>query len=150
MIVSRTDNAIFALHNKTDKRIYISYSSRLHQRLGTILSEIVAGEWKFKTMVEDKDKLELIILDNTNTKNFVKYFIDQYRKQGYYIYNDTDKLPLTYRFRIEYTTRAVLVVAVNKRNEKEILGEFQYAGDAHEFLAYVMQNNPSKSLVYAI
>lgn len=101
-------------------------------------------------MVEDKDKLELIILDNTNTKNFVKYFIDQYRKQGYYIYNDTDKLPLTYRFRIEYTTRAVLVVAVNKRNEKEILGEFQYVGDAQEFLAYVMQNNPSKSLVYSL
>lgn len=144
------DQAIFALVNDSDKRVYVSYSSRLHQRVGTILSEILAGDWKYKQMVLDRDKLAFVILEQQDTKNYVKYFIDQYRKQGYYIYNGTEKIPLEYRFRIEFDNRNILVCAVNKRNESITLGTFSMYDAANEFLQYVSSNNPAKSLVFAI
>jgi hypothetical protein len=150
ILVSPVDSVIFALINETDKRVYVSYTSRLHQRLGTILSEILEGDWKFKEMIQDKDKLECVILEHRIEKNFVKYFINDYRNKGYYIYNSSDKNPLEYRFRIDITYHKVLVCAVNKRNEREILGEFSMFDEASEFLEYITVNNPTKSLVYKI
>jgi hypothetical protein len=150
MMLALSDQAIFALINETDKRVYVSYSSRLHKRIGSIMSEILAGEWKYKQMIEDKAKLKLVILEHQDTKTFVKYFIDDFKRRGYYIYNESEKPPVEYRFKIEHTVNHVLVVAVNKRNEKKVLGKFKMFEDARQFLEYVTGNNPTKSLVYSI
>lgn len=149
-MISTSDSVIFALINEIDKRVYVSYSARFHQRLGTIQSEILGGDWKYKQMIDDQPKLVCKILENQNTKNFVKYYIDQYKKQGYYIYNGTEKIPLEYKFKMEITNRNVLVCAVNKRNEKTVLGTFKMYQDAQDFYEYIMKNNPAKSLVYAL
>lgn len=150
MMFSPVDSAIFAIINETDKRVYVGYSARLHKRLGIILSEILSGDWKYKQMIEDKGKLEFKILDHNTDKVFVKYFIVQYVKMGYSIYNDSERIPLEYKFRIEFGKEQVLVCAVNKRNEKEILGKFSMYQEAQEFLDYINRNNPARNLVYKV
>lgn len=150
MLVYPSDRAVFAIINEIDKRVYVSYSSRLHQRLGIITSEILAGDWKYPQMIEDSSKLNVLILEQRDCKVFVKFFIGQYKKLGYSIYNDSEKIPLEYKFKMEYTNRNILVLAVNKRNEKEVLGTFKMFEDAQNFLSYIMNNNPTKNLVYSI
>jgi hypothetical protein len=155
--LSIPEAAIFALVNHSDKRVYISYSARLHQRLGAIATSMFQGLWKFPQMSKDWYKLELTILETRIDKCFVKYFIDDYRNKGYDIYNGTDKVPLGYKFRIDLdltssqsSVSRALVVAVNKRNEREILGKFRTMTEAKKFLKYVSKNNPCNNLVYAI
>lgn len=151
MFLSRVDQGIFAIINEQDKRVYIGCSTRLHQRIGTINGEILEGTWKYKQMIVDKNCLVFLVLDNNPDKLFVKYFIDQYKKKKYTVYNDTERLPLEYRFRLEILSQdRVIVVAVNKRNDKIVLGEFDRIMPAREFLKYINRNNPSKNLVFAV
>lgn len=142
--------AIFALVNVQDKRVYIAYTSRLAATLGMIVTSVLDNKLGNDLMIRDARKLELVILETRLEKNFVKYFMDQYTKQGYQIYNGTSKIPLQYRFEMCYDGGSVVVVAANTRGEKTILGMFSKAKDAKSFLKYVKSNNPSNSLVYAL
>lgn len=108
------------------------------------------GYWKYPAMTGDMAKLELVILEQRLEKNFVKYFLDEYRNDGYTIYNEKERIPLEYRFKIEYGEKSVFVVAVNKRKEKVRLGTYRKFKDAQRFLRYITKNNPANSLVYSI
>jgi hypothetical protein len=141
--------AIFVLINEKDKRVYVSFSSTFHIRLGSILSQFRDGTWRWKDMLKDKKKLSLVILETTVQKNFVKYYKELYQKNGYTVYNEKEKLPLVYQFKINYSQRKVLVVAVNARNDKTLLGRFDTYEEARGFLLYIRHNNPSYSLCYS-
>lgn len=155
---------IFALVNETDKRVYISHTTRLPTRLGEMVDKMTLGTWKFPAMTEDKQKLELVILERGDTeKYFVQYFIGEYRKRGYTIYNETENLPRGYRFQIKYmlqgdwlskdylTRPGVLITAYLSNGETEILGKFHHPKEAEDFLENVVKkNNPAGSLVFKI
>lgn len=151
MFLSIHNQGIFAIVNHHSKYVYVGYSARLHQRLGIIQSEILEGTWKYKQMILDKDCLVFCLLDSSPDKLFVKYFMEQYQKEGYKLYNEDERLPLEYKFRIEILEgKRALVVAVNKRNDKIILGNFDRIMPAREFLKYISRNNPTKNLVFAL
>ncbi len=142
--------ALFILINEKDKKVYISYSSKLHSRLGVIAVEITDRIWRYKDMVKDKKKLELRILETTPQKHFVNYYRNEYRNNGYELYNETERIPLQYQFKLCYTVRKVLVVAVDKRWNKTVLGRFETYEEARGFLLYIKHNNPACSLCYSL
>lgn len=148
--LNQPKECLFVLVNEKDKRVYVSFSTRFHARLGTIMEQLRDGTWRWKDMIRDRKKLSLAILETTVQKNFVKYYKEQFQKNGYTVYNDKEKLPLVYKFRIDYSQRKVLVVAVNARNDKTVLGRFDTYEAARGFLLYVRHNNPSNSLVFSI
>lgn len=143
---------IFAIINEFDKRIYVSYTKDLQARLGTISSEILNGLWKFPLMTEDRNKLTLKVLESSEEKVFVKYYIDHYRNLGYTVYNENERVPLELHFGLVFGVdeRSVNVVAINKRNDKIVLGKFRNIETATRFLEYAQKYNASKNLVYAI
>lgn len=141
--------AIFVLLNERDKKVYLSYSSRLPQKLGSIVSEMSGGTWRYKEMIKHKKRLRLVIIETNIQKNFIQYYKNEYLKKGYELYNAKEKAPLLYEFKIIYTQRKVLVVAVNTRNDKTILGRFNTYEEARGFLLYIQHNNPTNSLCYA-
>ena len=142
--------AIFTLINEKDKKVYISYSTRLHSKLGSIAASLRDNTWRWKVMVKDKKKLQLVVLETTVERNFVKYYKEHYKALGYEIYNETEKPSLWYEFKITYSQRKVLVVAVTTRNDKTTLGRFNTYEEARGFLLYIRHSNPANSLCYAI
>jgi hypothetical protein len=142
--------AIFALVNERDKKVYVSFSMTFHVRLGSILGQFRDGSWRWKDMIRDRKKLSLVILETSIQKNFVKYYKEQFQKNGYTVYNEKEKLPLWYEFKINYSLRKVLVVAVNARNDKTVLGRFNTYEEARGFLLYIKHNNPANGLCYSI
>jgi hypothetical protein len=153
--------AIFALINETDKKVYISHTTRLPTRLGEMVDKMTLGTWKFPAMTQDKHKLELKILEQSNTESryFVQYFVSEYRNMGYTIYNETENLPKGYTFQIQYSfdtiafrmDELVSVIAINSQYEKIVLGKFQHPQEAEDFLENVVKkNNPAGSLVFKI
>lgn len=149
-LVSLPKQAIFVLLNEKDKKAYVSFSSRLSYKLGSIVTEMNEGTWRYKFMTRDRKKLSLVILETSVQKHFVKYYKDEYRNNGYELYNESERIPLQYRFVINYTKNRVLVVAVNNNNDKEILGKFKTYDEARGFLLYIQHNNPANSLCYSI
>jgi len=142
--------AIFILINEKDKKVYISYSSKFHNKLGSIAEQIRDNTWRWKEMIKDKKKLELKILETNIERHFVNYYRNEYRNNGYTLYNETERIPLQYQFKIQYSSRRVLVVAVDKRWTRTILGRFETYEEARGFLFYIGHNNPAGSLVYSI
>jgi hypothetical protein len=140
---------MFVLINEKDKKVYISYSSKFHSKLGSIVSYIRDNTWRWKDMVKDKKKLELKILETRVERHFVNYFRNEYRNNGYTLYNETERIPLQYQFKIQYTSRKVLVVAVNKMWKPIVLGRFETYEEARGFLLYIGHNNPAGSLCYS-
>lgn len=142
--------AMFVLINEKDKKVYISFSTRFHTKLGSIVTQMRDGTWRWKDMIKDKKKLEVKILETRVEKHFVNYYRTEYRNKGYTLYNETERIPLQYEFKINYTSRRVLVVAVDRNYKKTILGRFETYEEARGFLFYVGHNNPSNSLVFSI
>jgi hypothetical protein len=142
--------AIFALVNETDGKVYVSFSTRFPSKLGSIIGQLVDKTWRWKEMILRRKFLKLVILETSVERNFVKYYKEQFQKNGYTVYNEKEKLPLWYEFKINYSLRKVLVVAVNARNDKTVLGRFNTYEEARGFLLYIKHNNPANSLCYSI
>lgn len=140
-------SVIFAIINDSSKKAYISYTSNLQRRLGVISSEILDGISSIGNVTE---KIEAKILETTNDKVLVKYFIADYRNKGYTIL--TEKIPLEYKFKtfLSIDEGNVKVVAVNKRNDKIILGTFKNIETANNFVKFIETNNLTKNLIYSI
>jgi hypothetical protein len=149
-ILALPKQAIFVLLNEKDKKVYISYSTKFHSKLGSIAEQIHDHTWRWKDMIKDKKKLQLQILETSVQKNFVKYYRDYYRNKGYELYNEKERIPLWYEFKLGYTQRKVVVFAVDGHWNKTVLGRFDTYEEARGFLFYIRHNNPAHSLCYSI
>lgn len=141
------NSAIFAVLDDFKKLAYISYSTNLKHRIGQICSDISDNSFKVALSIENS---RLEILETNVDKNFINYYVQEYRNKGYTVYEE--RLPVQYSFSIVFDikNRNIMVVAKLKRNDKIVLGNFADIETAKKFLGYVKENNHTNNLIYSI
>lgn len=135
---------IFAIINDFTKVVSVSYTTNFQQRLNQISTDF------YNRGISLENYTARILETCCDDRCFVKYYVDDYRNKGYTIIDG--KLPLVYKFKIEFSIeeKSVAVVAVNKRNDKIILGKFTNIETANKYLLFITVNNISNNLVFSI
>ena len=148
---------IYSLVCEKSKMIYISYSKDIITSLARLVRDIYSGNIIYKQLKKDASKLEFYRLENINNcDTFIDvqlkldYFIQEYKQQGYSLYNSKYKLQ-QFKIKIEISDdmKLIYVKLVSKGNKKIICGVFDKIWDAEEF-ATVFETMDIVKPTYAI
>lgn len=132
---------IYGLVNTRSKMVYISYSKDIVTSLARLVRDIHSKNCIYKQLEKDATKLEFIRLENINISDTLidiqvklDYFINQYKKDGYSLYNNKYKLQ-QFKVKIEVSDdlKLIYVKLVSSGNKKIICGVFDKMYDAEEF-----------------
>lgn len=141
-------NAVYAFVNEEDKRIYITYCTKL---LASIDRNIANNRFLY----DDRNKLQLIILstdlvDKKDMMLMTSYWCSYYRNNGYSLYKE-------YKH-IEYKARAIInknikaeVQLVSRNNSITVVGVFDTMAEADSFIVNcLLKQNGCILPVYAL
>lgn len=124
---------VYCLINEVDKKIQIYYSSNTLKHLSRLLDEImVSGQWI--ALKNDIKKCKLVIIETTDNKLRLGYWIDYYRNQGYSFYKDISPILYSFNIKIEYFPKKLVYVLSLKNSTNEIvIGKFNKKKEMEEF-----------------
>lgn len=133
-------SGLFALVNKSNKRVYISHSRDIPSSLARLVRDIGSRHSIYKQLIKDVKKLEFTLLENINIYDSLldihckmDYYITEYKQLGYEIYNSRYKLQ-KFKVRIDVELdRLVYVKLISKSYKQIVVGVFDNMDDAIEF-----------------
>lgn len=128
---------VYALINDSDKKVDIRYCSSLSMAIGAFLSRINAGYDLPSVLIQDKDKLQLVVLeimdDPTSRLIHHGYWTDKYKSMGYSLYREHPALH--YKVRIAIEDYLIYVKLMNRNYDSIIVGVFDNMEEAESFVS---------------
>jgi hypothetical protein len=139
---------VWAFVNDTDRIIYLSYSNNILTSISRNVRELNDKSHSSKSLIRDKSKLQIQIIEFNCDKAKLGYWVDHYRNNGYSLYRNNNG-EVTYKTRVAITDDFfVHVLLVNKRNDKLVVGVFPNIQEANYFIQTHYPNKIHK-IVYS-
>lgn len=139
---------IWAFVNDIDRMVYLSYSNNILTSVSRNVRELTDKSHSSKSLVKDKSKLQIQIIEFNCDKAKLTYWLDYYKTKGYSLYRNNNG-EVVYKTRIAITTDFfVHVQLVNKRNDKIVVGVFSNMEEAKSFTQTYYSNKIHK-IVYS-
>lgn len=141
---------VFAFVNGVDRRCDVRAAANLLVAIGRHLSLLESGQHEISSLIDDKDKLSVWILD-TKVDNFhdralfQSYWVSYFEALGFATYRSRRNLTLKAIIRIQNLTpkqKQIVVKLVNRNSHGITVGVFEKMGEAQEFLEryYISQS----------
>lgn len=143
---SLPQNAVFGLISDSSRECLISYSSSLKSRIGQILDD---------NQDIIKEDTRLVIFDTVQDMEYkliyAQYYRQRYLDMGYKNVGSAVQY-INYRVKVQFSTllNEVLVMLVNKRKDKTVVGVFKSVDDANSFVEQYYTGKDIVLPVYAI
>lgn len=139
-------NAVFGLISDSSKECLISYSSNMKCRIGQILEDN-------KNVI--KEDTRLVIFDTIQDLEYKLIYTEYYRKKyldmGYRNVGSSVQY-INYKVKVQFSEylKEALVVLVNKRKDKKVVGVFKSVDEANSFVEEYYGGKDIVLPVYAI
>lgn len=145
-------SGVWGFVNHTDRCIFITHSNNILTSVSRNISQIEDKTHTCRRLLQDKSKLELVILDtNLSSKDRrirVGDWMTYYRFNGYSLYRDSTVV--SYKIRVVITKEYLIhVLLVNKRNDKIVIGVFNKMELANNFIQSTYPNNKVHKVIYS-
>lgn len=157
-LVSQPRSAIFALYNRKENRVYLTLAKNYLKHIATIATDLQDGTFKHRKMQEEKDNLELIVLETLppyeyeTLKMHMHYWYLHCKDLGMKFY--TKKCHVIYRANtsigLDYDGNTVIFVnLVTRRNDKIVVGVFEKMHEAEKYIEDYLETSYIVYPVYA-
>ncbi len=125
------EDAVFALISDSSKECYISHTTNLKSRIGLILTD--------SDILRDDTKLIILktgLNDNKYKRIYCQYYLDKHLALGYKNIGESHSY-INYKVKVQFSDllSEALVVLINKRKDKEVVGVFKTIIEAEEFVS---------------
>lgn len=138
-------SGIYCFKNESDKKIYLGHSSNILNAIQKHLTQIKYGVHHLRDLQSDIDKCQFSIIetieDTTVRLTRLAYYCDQYRSEGYTLFNKYKGLKYTVRSGIEFINietnlpkHYLSVSLINRNHDKIIVGLFNNDTELNEFI----------------
>lgn len=126
---SLPDNAVFGLISDSSKECYISHTNNLKARIGQILSSDFILHEDTRLIVFNT------VHDSEYKRIYTQYYLDKYKELGYSRVGGPFEY-INYKVRVQYSKFLLeaLVVLINKRKDKTVVGVFSSVEEANKFV----------------
>jgi hypothetical protein len=138
-------NAVFGVISDFRREFYISHTSNLRTRIGLIIDDIELYE----------DSRLVVFLDGVEDRKykqmFAQYYVDKFISDGYKNVSRNRCSYINYRVKVQYSSlfNSALVLLVNKRNDKIIVGSFKTVEEANEYVTEYYKEGTLVQPIYA-
>lgn len=130
--------AVYGLINEKDKGIYLTHCRDFIVSLNRILESLKNGSTEYPELLQDyrNNLLDVVILntecDKLRQLELIEFYKDQYRNNGYKLYNN--HIYIKYTVCIEVKDRIVSVILKSGAKSKTVIGVFNTIWEAKEFI----------------
>lgn len=140
-------DAVFGLINDSTKECYISHTTNLKARIGLILTDnefILKDDTRLIVFVDGIQDLKYKLM-------YAQYFLDKYIRCGFKNIGVVRGY-INYRVSVQYSDllNEALVVLINKRKDKQVVGVFKTVEEANSFVEQYYVKGALVQPVYAI
>lgn len=133
-------NAVYALINDSDRRVYVSYSVDVLLAIRRLLVDYAVLDADYKS-----GKLRIAILETASDKRTMQLYVEHYQIKyeslGYSFYKRNKFIQYKVQITIE-SDRLVYVFLVSRNYSKLIVGIFSKMDQARAFKAVLESSNP--------
>lgn len=144
------DSAIAGFFNETDRKVYLLYSEALLDALVRNVRQIKNGSHTCKELADDKNKLEFKVIETTNDDLRLKYlnWTEELKRQGYSMYRNYTPINLYAKTAYSKNLKSIEVRIYNKRYEWFVVGVFNTAKEADEWMAQTYPEGRVREIIY--
>lgn len=133
-------NAVYALINDSDKKVYVSYSVDVLLAIRRLLADYAVLDADYKS-----GKIRIAILETISDKKTMQLYVEHYQVKyegmGYSFYKRNRFVHYKIQIAIE-TDRLVYVFLVSRNYSKLIVGIFSKMDQANAFKKVLENSNP--------
>lgn len=140
---------ILALENARDKRVLLIRSSDVLASLNRVIGLAKSRNKRWRLLYKDYRKLEIKLVDTSNTRMAFEYWVEVYSKLGYTFYSSYKAVQYVICTDVDSDYRVVVKLR-SKSKYEIILGLFDTIKDAEAFIDYAYPTKDVKHIAYAL
>lgn len=151
LLLELTESGIGCLINEIDKKVYIFYSECLLDALVRNVRQIKDNAHKNKNLVSDKGKLNYFTMEITTPKELklrYNYWVEKYGKLGYSMYRNYTPIRLYAKTAYSKNLKNIEVRIYNRRYEWFVVGVFNTAKEADEWMTQTYPEGRVTEIIY--
>lgn len=151
LLLELSESGIGCLINEVDKKVYIFYSECLMDALVRNVRQIKSNGHKNKDLVSHKGKLSYFTIEYTEPKNLKLryiYWVEKYKSMGYSMYRNYTPIRLYAKAAYSKDLKSIEVRIYNKRYEWFVVGVFNTAKEADEWMAQTYPGGRVTEIIY--
>lgn len=144
------DSAIAGFFNEDDRKVYVIYSHSILDALMRNVRHLKDGSHSCKELVADKNKLQFRIIETTTDNLKLKYlnWTEELKRQGYSMYRNYTPINLYAKTAYSKNLKSIEVRIYNKRYEWFVVGVFNTAKEADEWMAQTYPEGRVREIIY--
>ena len=140
-------DAVFAVISDSNKECYISHTTNLRTRIGLILTDM--------DVLRDDSRLEILVTGITDFRYkqmYAQYYLDKFEDSGFTIIGNDKRSYINYEVKVVFSKLldSALVVLVNRRKDKLVVGVFRYVDEANSFVDQYYKNEDMIQPIYSL
>ena len=147
------DSAIAGFVNEPDRKVYLLYSTSLMDALVRNVRQLKDGSHSCKELVVDRDKLEFKVIETISSDDVdlrLPYlnWTEELQRRGYSMYRNYTPIRLYAKMAYSKNLKQIEVRIYNKRYEWFVVGVFNTAKEADEWMRQTYPEGRVREIIY--
>lgn len=151
-LLNLPDSGIAGFFNETDRKVYLLHSEALLDALVRNVRLIKGNGHSCKELIADSDKLEFRVIETITNKEDLKLkymnWVEELKRQGYSMYRNYTPIRLYAKAAYSKDLKSIEVRIYNKRYEWFVVGVFNTAKEADEWMRQTYPEGRVREIIY--